>query len=165
MAKKQKWKFGKKIDFRNLTYAPINELGVVFLFALFHESLKLHIEGIQQSFPDCKAKRQLPNGGWEEVLIEFEYESKSFVYHKHDPGLVDMIVCWKHNWEAVPNHIEVIELSTFLKETDDSAPKTRLTEYQKFSQKMRLAGYDFKQIAKLWRERKKLPKNKKSIVS
>ena len=41
--------------------------------------------------------------------IEFEYESRNFLRHLHDPSQCDIIVCWKHNWPECP--LEVIELS------------------------------------------------------
>jgi hypothetical protein len=42
------------------------------------------------------------------VKIEFEYESRNFLRHMHDPAKCDIIVCWEHNWPECP--LEVIEL-------------------------------------------------------
>jgi hypothetical protein len=42
------------------------------------------------------------------VKIEFEYESRNFLRHMHDPNGCDLIVCWEHNWPECP--LEVIEL-------------------------------------------------------
>ena len=40
---------------------------------------------LTSDFPDCLARRKVGRNRWEEVRIEFEYESKSFVTHGHDP--------------------------------------------------------------------------------
>ena len=158
MARKTRRKFGPQINFRNLTYAPVNELGVVFLFGLLHESLGLHVESVQAGFPDCYAKKQLNNGAWEEVLIEFEYESKSFLTHKHNPENVDMVICWIDNWPDPPKHIEIVALSEVLKEIGSDfelPPKYKqLSEWQKFSQEKRLEGYNFSEIGEMWRNLK-----------
>jgi hypothetical protein len=42
------------------------------------------------------------------VRIEFEFESKSFVWHGHDAKECDLIVCWENNWPECP--LEVVEL-------------------------------------------------------
>ena len=48
------------------------------------------------------------------LRIEFEYESRNFLRHLHDPSQCDIIVCWKHNWKGCPGEIEVIELGTVI---------------------------------------------------
>jgi len=89
--------FGDKVQFKSLSCAPVNELGVVYLFGVLHDTFDFQIESIQAGFPDCLARRRIGANRWEEVRIEFEYESRSFVAHRHDPTGVDVIVCWKHN--------------------------------------------------------------------
>jgi hypothetical protein len=42
---------------RGLTYAPLNENGVIFLFSNVAEDLGITIEGIQVKFPDAFGKR------------------------------------------------------------------------------------------------------------
>jgi hypothetical protein len=132
----------------------VNELGVVYLFGVLNDIFDFKIESIQAGFPDCVARRRLSANRWEEWRIEFEYSSKSFVQHKHDPEQVDMIVCWKHDWKNCPEYIEVIELSSELQalidiqlEVDD--PKT-LTDWQEFCREKRLEGLSFSEIAELW---------------
>lgn len=116
---------GKLINFRGLVYAPVEENGVVFLFSKLTNDLNLYIETIRKGFPDCIAKRYVGKGQWEEVNIEFEFESSDFVRHKHpermrDGAKCDMIVCWEHNWKNCPKEIEVIELRTeYLKYPND----------------------------------------------
>jgi hypothetical protein len=75
--------------------------------------LGLQVESVQGKFPDCIARRQVAPGKWQYLRIEFEYESKNFKLHGHDPKGCDMIVCWRHNWKECPAEIEVVELSRF----------------------------------------------------
>jgi len=77
------------------------------------ENLGFIVESVQSGFPDCEAKRQLSDGTFDRVSIEFEYKSKTFLTHKHDVNICDIIVCWEHNWSECP--LEVIELSTVVK--------------------------------------------------
>ena len=159
MANRRKRIYGGKINFKTLSCSPANELGVVYLFGVLHDTFDFKIESIQASFPDCIARRKIGKNRWEEVKIEFEYESKSFKVHGHDPNEADVIVCWKHNWSDCPSHIEVIELSSVLGDAEkiDEQIKTKkkMTEWMKFAQKKRLEGLDFKEIGNLWQKRKK----------
>ena len=94
-----------------LTNAPVNEMGVVFLFALVAWDLGFQVESLWgRGYPDIQAKREVAPGKWQDVAIEIEYESKNFVLHGHDPKKCDVIVCWRHNWKECPAEIEVIEL-------------------------------------------------------
>ena len=104
--------YGRPLGFENLVYEPANEQGVVVLFAMMSKHLQYNIEGIwQDSFPDCEAMRVESGGSLRRVKIEFEYKSKEFVTHGHNPNECDVIVCWKDNWKDCPQNIEVLELS------------------------------------------------------
>lgn len=102
--------FGPPINFRGLRHAPINEQGVVFLFGMLAYELGFIVEAVHASFPDCEAKRAIDNHRhrWQRVRIEFEYQSRTFRDHGHDPAGCDLIVCWEHNWPDCP--LEVVEL-------------------------------------------------------
>ena len=102
---------GEPFDRSPMTNAPVNELGVMVLFGMVAARLGLQVESVQGKFPDCLAKRQVAPGKWQHLRIEFEYESKNFKLHGHDPRGCDMIVCWRHNWKDCPAEIEVVELS------------------------------------------------------
>jgi hypothetical protein len=102
---------GEPFDRSPMTNAPVNELGVMVLFGMVAAGLGLQVESVQGKFPDCMAKRQVAPGKWQHLRIEFEYESKNFKLHGHDPKGCDMIVCWRHNWKECPVEIEVVELS------------------------------------------------------
>ena len=102
---------GEPFDRSPMTNAPVNELGVMVLFGMVAAGLGLQVESVQGKFPDCLAKRQVAPGKWQHLRIEFEYESKNFKLHGHDPKGCDMIVCWRHNWKECPAEIEVVELS------------------------------------------------------
>jgi hypothetical protein len=86
---------------------PVNEMGVVSLFAQYAQSLGYVIMGIQAAFPDAivyeiKTDRML--------RVEFEYVSKNFHRHKHDPAGCDLIICWEHDWKECP--LPVMQLWT-----------------------------------------------------
>lgn len=85
------------------------------MFGMVAKDLGYLVEAIQSSYPDCEAKRKVAQGQWQPVRIEFEYLSKNFVEHNHDPNTCDVIVCWIHNWKDCPEHLEVIELSEVIK--------------------------------------------------
>ena len=158
MAEKKRRVFGSKLDFKSLSTAPTSELGVVYLFGVLHDTFDFKIESIQPGFPDCIARRQLSKNKWEELRIEFEYKSKAFLQHKHNPEEVDIIICWEHNWPNCPEEIEVIELSTIIKVLEGIAvkgekPKIR-SAWNKFAREKRLEGYSFTEIAQMWHEQK-----------
>lgn len=109
---KEKSIVGDLINFRGLVYSPTNENGVIFLFGKVVEDLNMYIEEIKPGFPDCVGRR-FTGKGWERIYIEFEYESRSFKGHGHNPDGCDMIICWKHNWQDCT--LEVIELKEVIK--------------------------------------------------
>jgi hypothetical protein len=97
-----------------MIHGPINENGVLYLFGTVSERLCFVVTLIQGAFPDCYAMRLVDVDRWQPVRIEFEYESRNFLRHLHDPSQCDIIVCWKHNWPECP--LEVIELSKIVGE-------------------------------------------------
>lgn len=104
--------YGAPMDFRGLRHAPINEQGVVYIFALVAGDLGFTVEAIGTRFPDCEAMRRVSGKRgdiWQRVHIEFEYYSSDFRRHNHPIEGCDVIACWKHDWKECP--IEVIELS------------------------------------------------------
>lgn len=97
-----------------MAYEPVNEMGVVFLFGMVAPLLGFRVEALQAGFPDCKAKLEMEPGRWQDVNVEFEFESRKFRDHHHDPDKCDIIVCWRHNWKGCPERIQVLELSSIL---------------------------------------------------
>jgi hypothetical protein len=89
-------------------YGPTNEMGVVGLFTALAERLGFRILRMRTEYPDCEAMRVVERDQLQPLNIEFEYESKNFVKHLHDPKRCDMIVCWIDNWLGCP--LEVLEL-------------------------------------------------------
>jgi hypothetical protein len=108
---------GERIDFRWLAHAPVNELGVVYLFGVLSNDLGFNVESIQAYFPDCEAKRRLKNEKWQRVRIEFEYKSSNFIAHQHPITGCDVIVCWIHDWKECP--LEVVELKSAIEKLSD----------------------------------------------
>lgn len=89
-----------------LDYAPDNEQGVVYLFShLARSRFGLRVERVQGGFPDCVAYL-----GSKRVRIEFEYRSRNFAVHRHDPKQCDWVVCWIHDWPAAPRNLRIVEL-------------------------------------------------------
>lgn len=107
--------YGNPVDFRGLRHEPVNEQGVVFLFGMVAKELGYMVEAIQAGFPDCEAKRQVGPNKWQQVRIEFEFESSEFRNHGHSEDGCDVIVCWRHNWPDCPAHLEVVELESVIK--------------------------------------------------
>jgi hypothetical protein len=107
--------YGRPLTPPGLAHELVNEMGVVYLFGMLSERLGYVVTRIQSEFPDCEAFREVSPGRWQRVQIEFEFESRNFLLHKHDPKKCDVIVCWKHNWAECPANIEVIELSSIMK--------------------------------------------------
>jgi hypothetical protein len=95
-----------------LAYAPMNELGVVFLFGWMAPQLGYVVHRIQPEFPDCEMMRLVGEDRCELVKAEFEYESRNFLKHMHDVKGCNMIICWRHNWPECP--LEVLELKKVL---------------------------------------------------
>lgn len=100
--------YGVPLAPAHLAYGPTNESGVIFLFGMLAGQLGFVVTRIQTEFPDCEALRQISEEKWQQVRIEFEYESRNFLRHFHNANDCDLIVCWTHNWPDCP--LEVIEL-------------------------------------------------------
>ena len=107
---------GDLINFRGMVYAPLNESGVVFLFAKMAEDLNMYIEEIRPEAPDGIARR-FTGKGWERLRVEFEYRSSDFKQHSGDADRCDLIICWDHDWAGCP--VEVIELRDRIKEMEN----------------------------------------------
>jgi hypothetical protein len=99
-----------------LAYEPVNEMGVMALFCMLSRQLGFVIESVQSAFPDCEAKMEVEPGRWQHFRIEFEYESRNFKDHRHDPDKCDLIVCWRHNWKDCPPNLQVLELSKVMRQ-------------------------------------------------
>ena len=107
--------YGAPLGIAAMAHAPTNEAGVIFLFGVLAAQLGFRVERMQTAFPDCEAKREIVPGKWEWVRIEFEFESRNFKEHRHDPEGCDVIVCWRHNWADCPERLEVVELSKMVR--------------------------------------------------
>jgi hypothetical protein len=91
-----------------LAYAPVNEMGVVFLFGWMAPQLGYVVHWLQSEFPDCELMRRVGEDKSQPLKAEFEYESRNFLRHMHDVKGCDLIICWRHNWPECP--LEVLEL-------------------------------------------------------
>jgi Homing endonuclease associated repeat len=102
---------GGPLSLPGLSHEPANEAGVIFLFGILAHRLRFRVISLQPAFPDCEAMRELQPGKWQRVRVEFEFESRNFKDHGHDPDLCDVIVCWRHNWAECPAQLDIVELS------------------------------------------------------
>lgn len=55
---------GDVINYEGMVYGPVNEMGVVAIFAKVCEKLGFIIEEVRADFPDCIARRKVERG-WE----------------------------------------------------------------------------------------------------
>ena len=101
--------YGPALTPISLAFGPSNEMGVVFLFGCLARELGFVVTWMGSAFPDCEAMRKVGPGQFQQTRIEFEYESRNFLAHRHDAAECDLIVCWVHNWAECP--LEVLELS------------------------------------------------------
>ena len=104
---------GEPIDFADMTNAPIEENGVIFLFGKLHERMGFRIRAIRKGFPDAIGEVWI-KGKLYPRRIEFEYKSSNFKQHGHNPDGCDIIVCWEDDWTDRPENIFVIELKSEL---------------------------------------------------
>ncbi len=114
--------YGRPILLPELVHEPMNESGVIFVFGMLARRLGFVVLHLQPAFPDCEALRETIRGHWQRVRIEFEFESRNFLKHRHRKNGCDMIVCWRHNWPECPASIEVLELNTVLRKMTGTIP-------------------------------------------
>lgn len=103
--------YGGPLPMPGLACEPVTEIGVVYLFGMVAGQMGFMVQRMQTGFPDCEALRRVERGKWQRVSIEFEYESRNFMKHRHNADDCDVIICWRHNWPECPKRLEVIELS------------------------------------------------------
>jgi hypothetical protein len=113
--------FNIKNPFKNmnnwdgLLRSPIYEQEVIILFSKLTQYLKMRIERFSTRFPDAYLRVKIGKK-WILKSAEFEIYSSAFVDHGHLKDMkenekeCDMIICWIHDWDHVPENIKVIEL-------------------------------------------------------
>lgn len=105
-------RYGAPLHFPGFLHEPVNEQGVVLLFGALAKDLGFAVESVTGGFPDCEAKRRCGDS-WQRVRIEFEFQSRNFVTHRHDAAGCDLIVCWEDNWREAP--LEVLSLKVAIR--------------------------------------------------
>lgn len=108
-----------------LIEGPVNEQGVVFLFAKIHKLIGFPlVEKPQQKFPDCRATCERAPHKNKRVNIEFKYKSSTTFkggrsieeYVKKD---ICYLICWENDSKGITDKlrakgIEVIDLKSEL---------------------------------------------------
>ena len=99
---------------------PKNELELIIRFAQEAKETEFEIISCDGKFPDSIVSYKN-----KEYKVEFEYKSKNFWLHKHNPLECDLIICWidDDDFSVLP----VLELS---KEQNASYWKRRALETQ-----------------------------------
>ncbi|MEM4713832.1 MAG: hypothetical protein QXQ61_04700 [Candidatus Bathyarchaeia archaeon] len=83
-----------------MLFSPVNELGVVTLFAMYHRELGFpYILKIKSDYPDAIVIDELGDV----KLVEFELFASNFIAHGHDPDKCDYVVCWEND---LPENVE-----------------------------------------------------------
>jgi hypothetical protein len=89
----------KNVD---LLYEPVDEMGLVYLFARYHKELGFpYVVKIRAKFPDVIAM----DAKGERVTIELEYKSSNYS-NNHPLKGCDYIVCWEDDWDNPPSALE-----------------------------------------------------------
>jgi len=77
---------------------PRNEAETIALYKLCQHRLGWRITHLQIAFPDAI----IENEQGKQLVAEFEFESKNFQAHGHDPDGCDIIIAYKDSWENPP---------------------------------------------------------------
>lgn len=104
---------GDILGVKGIVYEPINEQGVILLFAALCDDLDYRIEGIRTKFPDALLARKNERGTFSKCFAEFEFKSSNYKLHKHPEKGCDLIICWENDWIDCP--IEILCLRDAVK--------------------------------------------------
>ncbi len=78
-------------------FVPVNEQGVIVLFAAQAQAAGWQFVSIGASYPDAVLCKD-----GEEWHVEFEFRASNFLEHKHDHRECDLIVCWDNDYPDNP---------------------------------------------------------------
>lgn len=107
---------GDILGIKGMVYEPINEQGVILLFASICYDIGFRIEGIRTRFPDAQLIRKNEKGNFSKCFAEFEFKSSNYQMHNHPMEGCDLIICWEHDWVDCP--IEVLCLKDIIKNSN-----------------------------------------------
>ena len=77
--------YGAPLFAPTIGFAPVNEMGVVFLFGAMASKLGFIVTWMGTQYPDIEAFREVSPGRWQRVRVEVEFQSRNFLQHFHDP--------------------------------------------------------------------------------
>jgi hypothetical protein len=87
-------KVAEPMSATRMLFSPVNELGVVTLFAMYHRELGFpYILKVKSDYPDAVVVDKYG----EVKTVEFELFASNFIAHKHDPDKCDYIICWEND--------------------------------------------------------------------
>lgn len=93
--------------------APVNDMGVMLLFAEWARKNRVRIQSVEASQAACIAivTAAVKAGGKEEVRrIALMFQSSEFRAKRRSCRGIDWIVCWEHDWTECPERVTVIDL-------------------------------------------------------
>lgn len=105
---------GDILGIRGIVYEPINEQGVILLFAAICYELGFRIEAIRTKFPDAQLIRKNNRGTFSKCFAEFEFKSSNYKLHNHPINGCDLVICWENDWLDCP--LEVLCLKDKISE-------------------------------------------------
>jgi len=83
---------------------PTNEAETIELFKVVQSRLGWRITFSQGAFPDAI----IESDDGDRLTVEFEYLSRNFERHGHDPGGCDLLICWVDNWPDAPLPVQAL---------------------------------------------------------
>lgn len=84
---------------------PKNEAETISLFQLIEQRIGWRIVHLQRKYPDAV----IENDSGDKLICEFEYQSRNFQCHNHDPERCDLIICWEDNWPDSPIPVQALK--------------------------------------------------------
>src|SRR5579875_94486 len=89
-------RLGSPFETPGLLFEPIDEMGVVYLFATHHKRLGFpYVVRLRDKFPDAIV---IDSHG-ERKTIELEHKASNFIVHKHALNGCDYAICWENDAE------------------------------------------------------------------
>jgi hypothetical protein len=142
---------------------PENELQVREMYAGRLPEFGYRIVRSREAFPDWL----LLDADGRYVYAEVEYASSAFRVHGHDPGLCDLIVCYRHDLPAEATPVRVLELGTGLHHDPPKPPhrldRSRLMQ-DRGSLRLRASNTSPERVAEIVEERTRGGEKKSQVI-
>lgn len=92
-------RLGAPVESASLLFEPIDEMGVVYLFAGYHKRLGFpFVVRLRSKFPDA----YVIDSNGDQKTIELQFKASDFERDGHPLDGCDYIICWENDWEDAP---------------------------------------------------------------